>query len=160
METKKSKAVQEPIKGRTYREKVNSQRGYEDWEFTGKTMESTNGKLYAFSNDRGVEWFDTKDIKGLIKQPAAQRGHVSRSTSCAKQPVKSTAPKSAAKTSQLPAKTKTYTVMAGGKSRTFATKKEAKAYEQACRKRAGKPYAIKESTRKPTHRIVSFTAKK
>ncbi|MCI9406835.1 MAG: hypothetical protein HFK06_00580 [Clostridia bacterium] len=54
-----------PQKGKIYREKVNSQQGYEDLEFTGKTMKSASGVLYAMQNDRGVEWYSTSDLKGL-----------------------------------------------------------------------------------------------
>ena len=52
-------------------------------------------------------------------------------------------------------KAKTYTVM----GKTFATKAEAKAYKELRKQSAGKPCEIKESTRKPTHKVVSFTAK-
>lgn len=45
------------------------------------------------------------------------------------------------------------------KGKTFATKAEAKVFEKECRKKTGKAHVIKESNRKPSHTIVSFTAK-
>lgn len=52
-------------------------------------------------------------------------------------------------------KAKTYTVQ----GKTFATKAEAQAYKALQKQRAGKPCEIKESTRKPSHKVVSFLAK-
>lgn len=50
-------------KGKIYREKVDSELGYEDWEYTGRVIKDSMGNtLYAFQNDRGVYWFDDKDI--------------------------------------------------------------------------------------------------
>lgn len=54
----------------------------------------------------------------------------------------------------------TYTVIAGRKSKTFATKAEARAYGKQCKGKTGNKYAIRESKKKPSHRIVSFTAKR
>lgn len=54
-----------------------------------------------------------------------------------------------------PPKVKTYTVA----GRTFATRAEAQAYKSLRKRKASKPCEITESTRKPTHKIVSFTAK-
>lgn len=54
-----------------------------------------------------------------------------------------------------PPKAKTYTVA----GRTFATKAEAQAYKSLSKRKASKPCEIMEGTRKPTHKIVSFTAK-
>ena len=54
-----------------------------------------------------------------------------------------------------PPKVKTYTVA----GRTFATKAEAQAYKSLRKRKASKPCEIMEGTRKPTHKIVSFTAK-
>lgn len=54
-----------------------------------------------------------------------------------------------------PNKAPTYTV--GGK--TFATLKEAKAYKAAQKQKASKPCEIKESNRKPSHKVVIFTAR-
>lgn len=45
------------------------------------------------------------------------------------------------------------------KGKTFATKAEAKTYEKECRDKTGKTYVIRESKKKPSHRVVSFTAK-
>lgn len=61
------------------------------------------------------------------------------------------------KPASVPKKPKatTYTVM----GKTFATKAEARAYKALQEQKAGKLCEIKESTRKPSHRVVSFTAK-
>lgn len=58
-----------------------------------------------------------------------------------------------------PAKATTYTVMDSRKGKTFGTLKEAKAYEAEQRKKTGDFCEIREGTKKPTHRVVSFTAK-
>ena len=53
-----------PIKGKRYRQIVNSQQGYEDWEYTGISMEAPGGEmLYAFKSDRGVYYWDEKDFE-------------------------------------------------------------------------------------------------
>lgn len=56
---------------------------------------------------------------------------------------------------QKPPKAKTYTVA----GRTFATKAEAQAFKALRKRKASKACEITEGTRKPTHKIVSFTAK-
>ena len=53
----------ELIVGATYRQPVDSQQGYEDWEYLGETIDTPQGTLYAFKQDRGVQWFDKRDIK-------------------------------------------------------------------------------------------------
>jgi hypothetical protein len=50
-------------KGKMYRQKVDSEQGYEDWEYTGITKEAPNGLWYAFKNDLGVYYFDENDLK-------------------------------------------------------------------------------------------------
>ena len=50
-------------KEKIYRQKVNSEQGYEYWEYTGHTIISPDGLLYAFENDLGVYYFDEKEIK-------------------------------------------------------------------------------------------------
>lgn len=55
-------------RGDTYRQKVDSQQGYEDWEYTGETIESPSGKLYAFENDLGVYYFNEKEIRRMKKK--------------------------------------------------------------------------------------------
>lgn len=58
-------------KGRVYRETVNSQQGYEDWEFTGNTKKGPDGKtLYAMKSERGVQWFDEDEVKNMKIQDA------------------------------------------------------------------------------------------
>lgn len=53
-----------PIVGKMYRQKVDSEQGYEDWEYTGITKETPSGALwYAFENDLGVYYFDENDLK-------------------------------------------------------------------------------------------------
>jgi hypothetical protein len=52
-----------PIVGKIYRQKVDSEQGYEDWEYTGITKETPNGLWYAFKNDLGVYYFDENDLK-------------------------------------------------------------------------------------------------
>lgn len=55
------------IVGKTYRQKVNSKQGYEDWEFTGKTMKGPDGKiLHAMkSMDLGTQWFDEDELNEM-----------------------------------------------------------------------------------------------
>ena len=59
-------------KGIIYREKVDSQQGYEDWEFTGTTHQSPSGVIYAMRNDSGVQWFSAKEIKNMKCQNKSQ----------------------------------------------------------------------------------------
>jgi hypothetical protein len=49
----------------------------------------------------------------------------------------------------------TYTVMDSKKGKTFSTLSEAIAYESSCRAKNGEFLAIVETTKKPTHKIVS-----
>ena len=49
--------------GALYRQKVDSNQGYEDWEYTGETKSTPLGIWYAFKNDLGVYWFDYQDLK-------------------------------------------------------------------------------------------------
>lgn len=55
------------IVGKTYRQKVNSKQGYEDWEFTGKTLKGPDGKiLHAMkSMDLGTQWFDEDELNEM-----------------------------------------------------------------------------------------------
>lgn len=66
---------------------------------------------------------------------------------------KPAAPKPAANTSDK----KSYTVKQGREVKTFSTKAEAKAYAGQCK---NKNVTITEGTKKPTHRLVKFTARK
>lgn len=67
-ETQMSDAIQ---KGKKYRETVNSQQGYEDWEFTGDTRKGPDGKtLYAMKSDRGVQWFEEDEVMNMKVQDA------------------------------------------------------------------------------------------
>jgi hypothetical protein len=53
----------ELVKGKMYRQKVDSQQGYEDWEYSGITKETPNNELwYIFKNDLGYYHFDKKDL--------------------------------------------------------------------------------------------------
>ena len=70
-------------------------------------------------------------------------------------PKKAVAPVKAKPASVQKPKATTYTVM----GKTFATKAEARAYKALQKQKAGKPCEIKEGTRKPSHKVVSFTAK-
>lgn len=97
----------------------------------------TNEKFV--STDKGFIDFLEKRAKAKIK------------------PAQQPKPKAAAPATKPAAPT--FTVMAGRNSKTFATKAEAKAYEKACRKRTGKKYEIRTSKKKPSHKVVSFTAK-
>ncbi len=56
-----------------------------------------------------------------------------------------------------PKSSPSFTVKVGRTTKTFATKAEAQAFANQCRKRN---VSITQGTRKPTHRVVSFTAKK
>lgn len=66
---------------------------------------------------------------------------------------KPTSPKTAANSSDK----KSYTVKQGREVKTFSTKAEAKAYKAQCK---NKNVTITEGTKKPTHRVVKFTARK
>lgn len=67
-ETQMSDSIQ---KGKKYRERVNSQQGYEDWEFTGNTKKGPDGKtLYAMKSDRGVQWFEEDEVMNMKVQDA------------------------------------------------------------------------------------------
>lgn len=66
--------------GRVYREKVNSEQGYEDWEYTGNVTSGPNGKLYAFENDRGTQWFDEEDLKNFKLKKAKQEPSALKTT--------------------------------------------------------------------------------
>ena len=57
------RAMIELVVGETYRQRVNSKQGYEDWEYTGNTQDTPMGIWYAFKNDLGVYWFDEEDLK-------------------------------------------------------------------------------------------------
>ncbi|MGN0813353.1 MAG: hypothetical protein ACI4MQ_07585 [Candidatus Coproplasma sp.] len=61
------------------------------------------------------------------------------------------------KTTSKPSEGKSYTVRQGRTCKTFATKAEAKAYKEQCK---NKNVTITEGTKKPTHRVVKFTARK
>jgi len=110
---------------------------------------------------------DNKPDENLIKdKPITQCSQKSRSKTGAKKTGETAAQSTGANAQSrqaaptAPKSSPSFTVMAGRKSKTFATKKEAKAYEKAVRGRTGKQHKIRESTRKPTHKLVSFTAKK
>lgn len=52
------------IKGKIYRQTVDSKQGYEDWIYTGVTKETPDGKLwYMFYNDLGYYHFDEQDLE-------------------------------------------------------------------------------------------------
>ena len=72
---------------------------------------------------------------------------------CKPKTAKPAAPKPAANTSDK----KSYTVKQGREVKTFSTKAEAKAYAALCK---NKNVTITEGTKKPTHRVVKFTARK
>lgn len=59
--------VVELVVGATYRQKVDSKQGYEDWEYTGETRLTPLGIWYAFKNDLGVYWFDESDIEEFVR---------------------------------------------------------------------------------------------
>ena len=93
---------------------------------------------------------------GKSKPTDTKKSATSKPTSVQKQSKPAPKPaKSQPAKAQTP-KTTTYTV----KGKTFATLAEAKAFKALQKQNAGKPCEIKEGTRKPTHKVVSFTAKK
>lgn len=52
--------------GEIFREKVDSQLGYEDWVFTGISIKEASGRvLYAMKSERGVYWFFEEEIKEM-----------------------------------------------------------------------------------------------
>ncbi|MGN0807605.1 MAG: hypothetical protein ACI4MN_04060 [Candidatus Coproplasma sp.] len=61
------------------------------------------------------------------------------------------------KTTSKPLEGKSYTVRQGRTCKTFATEDEAKAYKEQCK---NKNITIIKGTKKPTHRVVKFTARK
>lgn len=113
--------------------------------------------------NNAIQMYSDKIAAATANKPAAQRSQASRSTNVVKPRGEAAAPRTGANAQSRKAAPKTspaFTVMAGRKSKTFATKKEAREYEKAVKRKTGKAHAIRESTRKPTHRIVRFTAKK
>lgn len=54
-----------PILGKKYRQIVNSEQGYEDWEYNNSFMIFNNLNLYAMKNDRGVYWFDEIEFNNM-----------------------------------------------------------------------------------------------
>lgn len=55
-------------KGDLFRETVNSQIGYEDWEYTGRFMigpDAEDTLWYAMQNDLGVYWYTEDEIRGM-----------------------------------------------------------------------------------------------
>lgn len=56
------------VKDKIYRQKVDSQQGYEDWEYVGEVKETSSGELwYVFKNDLGYYHFDEKDLKDFTE---------------------------------------------------------------------------------------------
>lgn len=54
-----------------YKQKVDSQLGYELWKFTGKTMDGPDGVRYCMENqyyNGGYQWFNDKDLSELTQQ--------------------------------------------------------------------------------------------
>lgn len=103
----------------------------------------TNEKF--FSTDEGfIDYLDKRSRKKAKKpeKPAKDK------------------PKQTKAEAPAPKDAPTFTVIAGRKSKTFATKAEARAYGKQCKGKTGNKYAIRESKKKPSHRIVSFTAKR
>ena len=57
----------ELIVGRIYKQTTDNFCGYEDWEYTGRTLKTPQGDTwYAFKNDRGCYYFDEEDLKNFI----------------------------------------------------------------------------------------------
>lgn len=55
--------IENLVIGSVYRQPVDSKIGYEDWEYTGNTVDMPFGTIYAFKNDLGTYWFDEHDIE-------------------------------------------------------------------------------------------------
>lgn len=90
--------------------------------------------------------------KPYVGKPSEEREQHKRIKPKAKAGI---APKAKPAKADKPIKAPTYTV--GGK--TFATLKEAKAYKEAQKQKASKPCEIKEGNKKPSHKVVIFTAR-
>ena len=133
--------------GKTYREKVNSEKGYEDWEFTGKIVNGPNGKLYAFENDRGVQYFDSEDLK-----------HFTEKATVARAPKKTVTPKkpSEQKPAANPAKAKTPPKKPAAAKLPFKklTGKEHDNFENGVTGAAPLPLGLKPKTVKELRHVV------
>lgn len=54
--------------GDIFRETVNSELGYEDWEFLGgEAVAFGDGIIYPMRSDRGVYWFTEEEISEMRK---------------------------------------------------------------------------------------------
>lgn len=109
-----------------------------------------------------IEWQNSK--KGQAKTSRVQPGYLNYmeakgGITIERAKSEQTKKSKAVKAPEVKLTAPTFTVMAGRNSKTFATKAEAKAYEKACRRKTGKKYEIKTSKKKPSHKVVSFTAK-
>lgn len=145
--TTKKPILKDLKEGKTYREKVNSEKGYEDWEFTGKIVSGPNGKLYAFENDRGVQYFNSEDLKHFTKKPNA-----------AKTPKKTSMPKkpSEQKPAANPAKDKTPPKKPAAAKLPFKklTGKEHDNFENGVTGAAPLPLGLKPKTAKELRHVV------
>ena len=55
-----------PRTGVTYRERVPSELGCEDWEYANNQIRTSNGTiLYAMKNDLGVYYFSEEEIRQM-----------------------------------------------------------------------------------------------
>lgn len=164
--------------GKVYREKVNSEQGYEDWAYTGKIMDGPNGKLYVFENDRGEYLFDEKDLKHF-KEKQVKKAPKLKTLKQEKQvkkapklkaikhddnfeqsvgldkPIiikKAAKPKLAArKELRRVAKSGGFTAWDGRTGKTFGTEKEAKDYAADLMKQTGEIIPVSRTDRQVTH---------
>lgn len=141
--------------------------------------ELSTGAAISTSKFNGVRTLNeakagVEELSPIVAKVIKQRGQKSRSTNVAKKSGKAAAPRTGANTQSqqaapksapvvikaaptAPKRSTTYTVKVGRSTRTFATKAEAQEFANQCRNRN---VSITSGTRKPTHRVVRFTAKK
>lgn len=131
---------------------------------SGKTLTATieytgvGGKIKRSTRRFGVNTLIGIDSYSENSKPKAQPAKAKTAVHAPKPKTMSTtkAPKPApVQKPKVKDPAKTYTVQ----GKTFATKAEAQAYKSLQKQRASKPLEIKESTRKPSHKLVSFPAK-
>ncbi len=111
---------------------------------------------------------EEKEERFAPKAKAKSAAKSKPAAKCKSAAIKPTAPKITSKptvkskhavTKPAAKKRTTFTVMDGQRGKTFATMKEAQAYEADMRARTGVFCEIRKGNKKISHRVVSFTAR-
>lgn len=103
---------------------------------------------------------EEKEEERIARKYAAKRKPAAIKPTAPKTTSKPTVKSKHAVTRPAAKKRTTFTVMDGQRGKTFATMREAQAYEADVRARTGAFCEIRKGNRKISHRIVSFTARK